>query len=44
LIFRDVLRREGIEAAMLTAVLLTPMITFAISYQACWLWLRLFGE
>jgi hypothetical protein len=41
LIFRDVLRRKGIEAAMLTAVLLTPMITFAISYQACWLWLRL---
>lgn len=44
LIFRDVLRRKGIEAAMLTAILLTPMITFAISYQACWLWLRLDGE
>ena len=44
MIFRDVLRRKGIEAAMLTAILLTPMITFAISYQACWLWRRFYGE
>ena len=38
------LRRTGAEVAMLTAILLTPMITFVITYQACWLWIRLGGE
>ena len=44
LIFRDILRRTGAKVAMLTAILLTPMITFVISYQACWLWIRLGRE
>ena len=44
LILRDVSRRKSAETAVLTAILLTPMISFAICYQACWLWIRLYGE